>query len=89
MLSTCVGGEQRIRPGRHTHQPPVAQNVEGASPFSDQVGRGIEARVGADATAGQERNGRRVDEPADSFGEVARLLVLGDHEDECAVERRA
>ena len=73
---------------RHAHEPSVAQDVEGACPFADQVGGRIEARVDAHATARQERDRRGVDEPADSLGDVARVLVLGEHADECAVERR-
>ena len=74
---------------RHAHEPSVAQDVEGACPFADQVCGGIEARVDAHAAARQERNRGGVDEPADSLGDVACVLVLGEHADECAVERRA
>ena len=73
---------------RHAHEPPVAQHVERACPFADQVRGRIEARVGADAAARQKRDRRGVDEPADSLGDVARLLVLGEHADERAAECR-
>ena len=73
---------------RHAYEPSVAQDVEGAGPFADQVRGRIEPRVRADATARQERNRRGIDEPADSLGDVARILVLGEHADERAFERR-
>ena len=76
------------RARRHADEPSVAQDVERASPFADQVRGRLEARVDAHATARQERDGRGVDVPADSLGDVARVLVLGEQADERTVERR-
>ena len=69
---TC-GGRDEAALGEHRERP-------GALP--DEVRRGLEPGADADATAREQRDGRRVDVPGDRLGRVARVLVLGQDAEE-------
>jgi hypothetical protein len=76
----CARGEADETAGR--------ENLERPRSLPDQVRGRLEARGRADASARQERDSGRVDEPPDRLGDVARLLVLGEQAGERAAECR-
>ena len=55
------------------------QHVERPGALADEMRGRLESRADADTAARQQRDGRRIDEPADGFRGVARVLVLRQH----------
>jgi hypothetical protein len=76
-------GERR---GRDADDAARGEHVEGAGALAHEVRRRLKARVPADAAARQVRDVAVAAEPADRLGEVARVRVLRQHDDELAVE---
>jgi hypothetical protein len=70
------------RGGGHAHEPARGEDGERARPLADEVRRGGEARLPADAPRGQITDVLLPHQPADRFRHVARVGVLGNEHGE-------
>lgn len=81
-----VGQALGERRGGRAHEPAGGKHLEGAIALADEMRRRREAGVECDPATGEQCHGGGAREPARSLGGVARVGVLGQHDEERPAE---
>ena len=83
-LGLAADGRHALGESRRgdTDETATLEHVEGTGALADQMRRRLETRLPANATRREQRHRLVAEEPAGRFGDVPRVCVLGERDDQ-------